>query len=195
MYYILDCEVPQSENGEALMKIGNTFQVGDVWSWKSGQRFDEDEANFETPIRIEFEPLRGYEGPPVELLDLGIPVMSERLFRAIEAAGVSNVEWFDVVILNTATRQTYPYKAYNVIGLVAATDLGKSEWESADAKLIGDVSFETLALDSSKAKDVLFFRLAENVNALLVHRRARATIEEAGITTLKFISPENWVQV
>ena len=195
MYYILDCEEPQTENGEALMKIGNTFQVGDVWSWKSGQRFDEDEAGFDTPIRIDFEPLRGYQGLPIEMLDLGIPIMSERLFHAIESAGVSNVEWFDALLVNTATQQTYSYKAYNVVGLVAAADLGKSEWESADSKLVGDVSFEVLALDDSKTKGAPFFRLAENVNALLMHVRVRDAIERAGITTVRFLAPEDWVQI
>lgn len=195
MYFILDCEEPLNENGEALMRIGNTFQVGDVWSWKSGQRFEDGEANFESPIRIEFEPLRGYVGSPVDLLDLGIPIMSERVAVAMEAAGVSNIEWFDALITNVVTRQTFAYRAYNVIGLIAAADLGKSEWESADAKLVGDVSFEALALDASKAKGALLFRLAENVNALVVHERVRATIEGVGIATLKFALPEDWVQI
>jgi len=195
MYYILDCDEPQTENGEAVMKIGNTFEVGEVWSWKSGQRFDADERSFDTPIRIPFEPLRGYQGPPVEMRDLGIPIMSERLYKAIVDSGVTNVEWFDAEVLKTSTSERFAYKAYNVVGLVAAADMTKSEWQSDDGIPIADVSFDELVLDETKARGALLFRLAENVNALLVHQRVRDHIEAAGISTVKFMAAQDWMQI
>ncbi|MBL8288649.1 MAG: hypothetical protein JNL85_11760 [Rubrivivax sp.] len=195
MYYILDCDIPESENGEALMRIGNTFRLGGVRTWKSGKRLNPERLTFSTPVAIEFEPLRGYTGPPVELLDLGIPLMSERLQRAVVDAGVSNVEWFDAVLRNTKGGQEYPYKIYNVVGLVAAADMSKSEWESISGKPLVNVSFDELVIDEARAAGALLFRLAENVNALMIAQPVRDSIERAGIGTVRFTAPQDWMQV
>jgi hypothetical protein len=195
MYYILDCDLPESENGEALMRIGNTFRLGGVRTWKSGQRQKPDRLTFDTPVRIDFEPLRGYQGPPVEMLDLGIPLMSERLHRAIVGAGVSNVEWFDARLRNTLSGEEFPYMIYNVVGLIAAADLAKSDWESLNGKPTTDVSFDELVIDEARIGGALLFRLAENVNALMIAQRVRDSIERAGIDTLRFTAPQDWMQV
>lgn len=194
MYYILDCEEPLSEDDEApLMDIRNCFRIKGVWSWKSGQPLERDKIP--NPIEIEFKPLHGYKGPPVELLDVGVPIMTERLAQALVASGVDNIEFFDVVLKNVSTGATYPYKAYNIVGLVAATDLEKSQWESYDGNPVADVSFDTLVLDDAKAKGFLLFRLAENVNAIVVHESVQKQICSRGIDTLTFINPEDWVQL
>ena len=194
MYFIVDCTWPESENGEALMRIDNTFRLGEVRTWKSGKPHKPERLTFEQPVRIAFEPLRGYRGLPIELLDLGIPIMSDRLHRAIVGAGVTNVEWFDVS-LRDPTGQEYAYKAYNVVGLIAAADLAKSDWSSTSGKPTTDVSFDHLVIDPARAGDALLFRLAENVNALMIHQHVRHAIERADIDTVRFIAAENWVQI
>jgi hypothetical protein len=195
MYYVLRCLLPQNERGEALMEIHNCFEVDGVWGWRNGLKRKPHEGDVPTPIMIDFEPFRGYEGPPVELRDVCIPIMSKRLGEALVEVGVDNVEFFDAILVNTVTRERYHYWAFKVVGLVAAADLGQSDWESYDGKPIGDVSFEKLVIDESRIAGLLMFRLAENFSALMVHEKVREHVLSRGINTVEFVRPEDWVHL
>lgn len=195
MYYILDCEEPLTDDGEALMVIDNDFEVGEVWDWKTGQVFETEESNVPTPILIDFEPLRGYKGLPIELYDLGIPIMSERLANALTGAGVDNIDFFDAILTNTITGEAYKYRAFNIIGIIAAADLGRSEWDSYDDIPNGDVSFYNLIINEKNCRNTLLFRLAENLGAILIHQHVKDYIISKGIDTLRFMPPEDWVQL
>jgi hypothetical protein len=54
------------------------------------------------------------------------------------------------------------------------------------------MDFNSLAIDEAAAGGALLFRLAESVNAIVVHERVRRHLEASGITTLTFIEPEDW---
>ena len=131
----------------------------------------------------------------MELVDLGITVMSKRLREALDRAGVDNIEYYPAVLTNTETGEKYEYFAFKVIGLVAAADLDSSEYTSFDGDALIDTSFETLAIDESKAHGLKLFRLAENINALMVHEEVKNVIEESGINTLDFLKPDEFVQI
>ena len=195
MYFIMDCDLLTNEDGAPLMEIHNAFRAGNVRSWRGGRMIDLERANLPSPIEIDFEPLRGYQGPPIELLDVGIPIMSDRLATALQQAGVDNVAFFRALLTNTATGERFTYQAFNVVGVVAAADLGQSEWSSDDGKPVADVSFESLALDESKAGGLKMFRLAENINALLVRESVKDHILKSGINTLKFVPPDEWMHL
>ncbi len=195
MYLIMDCDLLTNDDGAALMEIHNAFRAGNVRSWRGGRKIDLERANLPVPIAIDFDPLRGYQGPPLELVDVGIPLMTVRLATSLQEAGVDNVEFFPAVLTNTTTGQRFDYQAFNVVGVVAAADLGKSEWTSDDGVPVADVSFESLVLDESKAGGLKMFRLAENINALLVHEAVRDHILKRGIDTLKFVPPDEWMHL
>ena len=46
-----------------------------------------------------------------------------------------------------------------------------------------------------KAKNFLLFRLAENINAILVHQTVRDHVISKGIPKEIFIRPEEWAQI
>ena len=175
MYYIIDCEIPVSEGGGILMEIHNYFRVGKIRLWRRGQPF---KYEVPAPILIDCEPFHSYKGPPMELFDVGIPLMSARLARVLTETGVNNIDFYEAILKNTETGETYNYKAYNVIGLVAA-----------------DVIFNKLVVDEDKTHGLLMFRLAENINALMVHKEVRDRILSSGIDTLTFKKTEDWVQL
>ena len=195
MYYVLRRLPLTNEKGEALIEIHNTFRLGRIRLWKNGQAIAPELRDFPQPIQIEFDAFRGYEGPPVELLDSGIPLMSKRMADAVIEAGVDNVQFFPVALRCKQTTREYEFRAYNIVGLVAATDLGKSEYQVHDEKPVGDVSFDTLALDEKKIRGQLLFRLAENFNAIVVHEKVRRTLLEKGIDSIEFVSPEDWMHL
>jgi hypothetical protein len=195
LYYVLRRLPLMNEKGEALIEVHNTFRLGRIRLWKNGQAIAPELQDFPKPIQIEFDAFRGYEGPPVELLDSGIPLMSVRLADAVIEAGVDNVQFFPAILRCKQTGRDYEFRAYNVVGLVAAADLGKSEHRVNDEKPIGDVAFDTLELDDKKLRGQLFFRLAENFNAILVHEKVRRTIIGKGIDTIEFVKPEDWMHL
>jgi hypothetical protein len=194
MYYMMECDEPLTESGAALMDIRNCFRAGTVRIWRGGRRFRPEEV-VPKPIEIDFEPLRGYKGPPIEMLDVCIPIMSSRLAAALLQAGVDNIDFYPTVVTNTVTRERHDYQAFNVVGLLAAADLERSEWDTYDGVPVADVSFKGLAFDDSKAVGILAFRLAENINAFAVHDSVRDHVIESGINTLKFVAPEDWVHL
>jgi len=196
MYFVMTCDLALDPDGAALMEIHNSMKVGTIRSWRGGRLIEPAKAaTIPNPIEIDFDPLRGYQGPPLEMVDLGIPVMSRRLAAALREAGVDNVQFFPATLRNTVTGERYPYEAFNVVGAVAAADLERSDWSSYDGVPVADVSFETLVLDEAKAGTLRMFRLAENINALLVDEQVRDHVLKTGIDTLQFIEPQDWMHL
>lgn len=194
MYYVLDCDFPLNENGEALLEVHNCFRIGGIRNWKNGKPLNP-KNEIPDPIPIDYETFRGYQGPPVEMLDLCIPIMSARLHDALTDSGVDNVEFLPVKLTNRATGEMHKYFAFKVIGLVSAAESSESIISSFDGDQLIDSSIEKLVIDPGRAHGLFFFRLAENVNALIVHNQVKSHIEKRGIDTLKFLKPEEYVQL
>lgn len=72
------------------------------------------------------------------------------------------------------------YKAVNVLGLVAAADLGRSQATVHDGVALADVDFDHLALDDSRTHGLRMFRLAESTNAIVVHESVRDALLDRG---------------
>ena len=196
MYSILECPPITNENGELLVMIHNSDEVGDVWSFGSGEMLESDEiSSIPSLIKFDVEPFLGYQGAPNEFRDLGSCVMSKRLADALVTAGVDNIDFYPLLLTNTVTGQTYDYFVYNLVGKVALADLEKSQHFSYDNKLVTDVGFKDLVLDESKTHGLLMFRLAEDVSAILIHESVKKTIIDQGIDTLSFVKPDDYVQI
>jgi hypothetical protein len=194
MHYIMRCDRPINAKGEAQQQIHNCFKAGRVRLWRGGRHLLEADS-LPSPIPVDFEPLKGYLGPPMELYDVCIPLMSARLAAVLVAAGVDNVAFYPALLTNTITGETYDYHAFNVVGAVAAADLERSEWSTFDGWPVADVSFTRFELNAEKAERHLFFRLAENINALVVHESVRNRVIEAGIDTVRFLEPHEWMHL
>jgi hypothetical protein len=167
-YYIMDCNIPVDEEDKIPMVKINHYADLSSHSLRSGITFGK---TIETPITFEFERLYGYQGPPTELEDTGLPIMSENLAQALIYFGIDCIEFYNVILKEKNAGQTYPYRAYNITSLVKAIDLPMSDNKSYDSKPVADTSFKSLEMDGTKAKDFPISRLAENVNAILVHER------------------------
>lgn len=192
MYYIIACHLPMDidmDIDKALLSYSpDELKNGYLRLWNNGKRFDQSP---EEPIHIEIEEeLSGYL---VEFYDGVIPVMSKRLAHALTNAGISNLDFYRSEIYDLATGKVYTdYLAYNLIGTVSAADLSKSEYQAPDGPLIS-VDFDSVVIDEKKTRGALMFRLAESVNGIVIHESVKKAIEAAGIDTLTFIPPEEWV--
>ena len=157
--------------------------------WFHGGRIAED---FLVPLVYTLDPSRPgnlnamYSG-------IGYHLMRDDLIEALQAAGVDNLQLFPAVIIDPTTGTEHKnYKAFNVVGVVAAADMAKSQrMPTTDSTMI-DVDFASLAIDEVKAAPYRLFRLAESVNAIIVNDVVKAEVKSRAIPGMKFYKPENW---
>ncbi len=112
-----------------------------------------------------------------------IPVFSTSLVETFRSAGVENFQVFPAVLRNPAIGAEWGgYWAFNVIGVLVAADLEKS---NADTILGGDpqgvsaplLGFKELVLEKKRARNMPMFRLAESPSILLIHDHVLAHIK------------------
>lgn len=186
MYYVLGVEDPDVGYRARLV-----YQRDDpLRSWMSGQRF---KAPPPEPIVLQ---LRGTNEKNWALGDLWltpIAVMSKRLLDAILSAGVDNLDTYAVELHDPVSGEVYKdFVAFNVIGTVAAADIAKTEFAPEVREKLVSADIDSLTVDVEKTRGALMFRLAESVNAILIHDSVCDAIEDAGIDTLTFYEPEDW---
>ena len=127
-----------------------------------------------------------------DYFNLPFPYVSQRLRDTLNAVGVSNIDYYPVAVENSDGTIVHQCFAFNLIGCIACADMAKSDVSSNGIDMIA-VDFESLVIDESKTRGALMFRLAESVNGIVVHESVKNAIEAAGIDTLTFIPPEEWV--
>jgi hypothetical protein len=132
----------------------------------------------------------GYKGEPDDFSDDNVPLMSKRLKEAIESAGVDNITFHPVTV--RTKKETWEYYAFNLVGLISAVDPA-SEVQSPDGDFLGDSSITDLVIDDSKCRGLLMFRLKEKFSIILVHRKLKEAIERSGISSVKFLAPEDFM--
>lgn len=197
MYYIMESPVITTEAGEACLEIHNTFRIAGIRLWQNNKPLTpEQKNNIPNPIEIEFDVFRGYNGLPNEFEDLGIPIMSDRLYKTLISAGVDNLETFPAVLKNKATGERYAYHAYKIYGLISLMDESQSEFETyKNSKPVIGTTIHKFVADESKAHGLLLFRMAEDATAIVVHESVKKRIEEAGIDSVEFIKPEDYTSI
>jgi len=155
-------------------------------NWMTGSRIPiEIPRPLHYAIRAEDEgTLRPYFRTP------GAPLMSNDLIGVLGAAGVDNLDTYDAVIREERTGKEYRnYKAVNIVGVVSAADMGKSEYTDSGLSENERVAhwFNKLVLDENKIAGNLLFRLAENVSIVLVHKRVVDAIQASSIPGLRYL--------
>ena len=188
MYYMLKCHSPFETQPSLLDYNPDRLSDGFLRGWKTGKRFLQSPVE---PISIQID--EGESGVLLEYYDATVALMSTRLAKVLTDTGVSNIDFYKAEIHDLETGEMHRDRlAFNLIGAIAAADFAKSKFQADDGYLIS-VDFDSLAIDDAKTRGALMFRLAESVNGVVVHETVKAAIEAAGINTLTFIPPEEWV--
>lgn len=190
--YVVMRSLPSIEGDPALgyMEIEDWDSFDGFDDWGSGTLARSEPAN---SVEIRAVPHGGYAGMPDDFQDMNVPLMSKRLKEAVESAGVDNIYFRPVVVRNSDTGEAYEYFAFNLVGLVGAVELARSSLASHDGDFVGDSQIYDLAVEPSRTRGLLMFRLKEKFSVILIHRRVRDAIERAGIATVKFVDPANFM--
>lgn len=106
-----------------------------------------------------------------------VPLVSKAFLEALKNSGVENFQSFPAKVINPDTGQSWEdYFAFNVIGLVKAADMEKSDF---DTLMDGDdegieaplVAFRDVVLEKAKIKGMHLFRMAESPVALIISEK------------------------
>lgn len=191
MYFIL--AKSYAEHPSRHTDLSSYPRVRGVW-WTDGVRFAKP---FPAPVMVKLKP---YDSRVPDMgKDVGslyltkIPLFKKELVEAFHDIGVTNLETYEAVLLDPDNNKKYEtHVAVNIIGVVAAADLGSSVYNVPDNIPVIDVEFDDLVLDESRAKGLLMFRLAENTNTILVHESVKDYLEKVkGFTDIEFYLPED----
>jgi hypothetical protein len=186
-YFVMLCE-----GKYPIMPIARGPKMGGpkpLGFWRSGRPLT---VPVTPPLVYTLDP--DYPGNPKAMYyEEAVPVMREDIIEALRKTGVDNIEYFDAILENPLTgQQLLNYKAFNIIGVVAAADMDASELMGTSNSRMGDVDFHALTLDESRIGGQLLFRLAEKLGAIVVHESVRKAIEAAGIPGFVFYCPGEW---
>jgi hypothetical protein len=121
------------------------------------------------------------------------PLFREDLLGALVDAGVDNLQLFEAVLRDPQRgAQHANYKAANVVGVVSAADLGRSSMMGTTDSTLLDADFDRLVFRNDAPTDLLLFRLAESVNAIVVHERVKRAVEQRAIPGMTFYASGEW---
>lgn len=162
-------------------------------NFREGSRFT---VPIPQPLEFTLEPLDPHasdHGPEIpEYLKGKIPLFRNDLIAAMKAAGVDNLDLYDAVIIDPDDGKRHTdHKAVNIIGAISVADMSKSKATVHPGGPVIDVDFDDLVVDDKKARGALIFRLAESVNAILVHERLRDHLIANGFRNLEFLEPSD----
>ena len=188
MYFMMMCKDPLDHDLATI-----SYHLDDPWrSWLSGSRFLDNPPAPSLPVTAYVE--KFYAGDIPELENAPLAFLSKRLASVLISVGVDNIDYYQLEITDELTgRVDIDHLAFNLIGTIAAADLNKTKFSEFTLERIISADIESLVIDEKKTKGALMFRLAESVNGIVVHESVKNAIEAAGIDTLTFIPPEEWV--
>lgn len=81
----------------------------------------------------------------------------------------------------------------SMVSVLTSNGVDNSEYETSplDDSSMYSTSFESLAVDDEKENGALFFRMAESVDTILVHRSVKEALEYL-FPRLRFKEPKNY---
>jgi hypothetical protein len=181
-YYVMTCEglYPNSTLGRPPRLPRGPWMTGQAITYAVPQ-----------PLRYTLD--AKYPGKLRPLYESNAPLMRRDLLDALDAAGVDNLQLFDVVLADPNNQAEHQdYKAVNIVGLVSAADMERSvRMGISDSELI-DADFDRLVFDEKRPAGLLLFRLAENAGAIVVHEKVKNVIEERKIPGMTFYASGEW---
>ena len=212
-YYMMDCwgldgDEPVQKPMDADL---DDYDEDDEIEWFCGQIIGIDLPN---PIEIEWNPELSGGGPAWEAFgyaseglknENGVrrqwaypandpPLFHRDLVAALQKCGVDNFNVYETNIEDTKSGSICKdYLAINIIGLIKAADMEKSKAVIHSEDGLVDTDFDSVELDGSAIRGCKIFRLAESINALVIHREVKDYLESKGGFGLTFTPPEKWI--
>lgn len=122
------------------------------------------------------------------------PLFHHDLVAALRECGVDNIDVYEALVVDVESGvRCSDYLAINIVGLLRVADMQSSSAVVHSEKGVIDTDFDSLVLDVESIPEVKMFRLAESVNATIVHWSVKKHLETRGGFELTFKKPEDWI--
>ena len=166
----------------------------EVTGWSD--ELDEDDfslgkiVDYDVDKKLEFD-LVEYEDGAVGLPDMfkdEYLIMSDRLVDIFKKAGVDNFQLFPAILKDEKRNVTLNnYMVVNIIGLIRAADMEKSEYIDMGGTGQIAVGFRNLVIDESQTGGALIFRMAESISTIIIHESIKKILDASEIKYLRYI--------
>lgn len=126
--------------------------------------------------------------------DLGCSIVSERLKKVFDSAGIENIQYFKTrIIKRKGTPVLDKFYIANIIGLEDCIDFEKSEMDidAEDSEHPIIYGIENLMLKECFFEKPIF-RLKHFTRLILVNQDLQEKLTQSDITGIKLITPEKW---
>jgi len=137
---------------------------------------------------LEYRLSNDHRDPPYLLYELPHPLMRRTLLEQLVAGGVDNIETFDAVLHHpVAGLLREEYVAFNIIGLIATSELAARAMENYEEFEFQTDEIEGIVPDYSRIPPgVLLSRLADRMGRILISNRLRDHIDPGPESGLVF---------
>ena len=193
-YYVFDRNDEPAGRWIATPLATNEPMI-DWFYWRVGNLIPESET-IPDPINFILKPQNKWawdHGPHMpSFFQASAPIFSDQLIEALRNCGVDNLVTYPCEITDPDNGRVYTnYKSVNIIGLIAAADMQKSNATvHPNGPAMYDDDFDGLVIDPSRTMGQLMFRLAESTNAIIVHQQVKDFLLAKGFTDLAFYETE-----
>lgn len=117
------------------------------------------------PIKIEAEIDEDEEVVYTDIINPGVPLFSQKMKEALDALGVTNIDYYPVHIVDYDSRETLAeYWLAIVTDIIACIDLDKSKFEE---NKMGKTVITKFAIDHDKTAGLNLFRF-HNIPGLII---------------------------
>ena len=126
---------------------------------------------------------------------LGCPVISARLKNFFDDAGIDNIQYFPVTILeNSDSIPKSDYFAMNVLGLVSCIDLNESEFKGriVEGEVKGIRRISKLVLTEDLPEHLNIFRVRLFRRLIVISEKLVQSFTKEGFTGIKLVAPDRW---
>jgi Immunity protein family (Imm11) len=158
--------------------------------WRTGEKVTSPPA----PMTVIAEDEKPTKLSDMLLLNADLHVYSPKMRATLDAAGVTNIEYFPITVIDQARGKTWDdYRVANILGNIACLDIDKSVVKPfADG--VGYRVVEEFHLIEERIRPLpgmktppVLFRLAEFPFYVIAHESLKAACESAGLTGVRFI--------
>jgi hypothetical protein len=186
MYYVMQRE---TESAGKYVYFAEEPSGYDGDSWRTGSLM----APAAEPMTLVAQDERTNKLSDMLLNAADLQVYSPKLVASLTAAGVDNIQYFPITILDAATGKTREdYRVANILGKIACVDLENSNVRyfrgSKDIRSVEEFSLleDRIKPLAGQKKAPLLFRLGELEFLLIAHESVKDALERDGITGVKF---------
>jgi hypothetical protein len=157
--------------------------------WFAGNRFQKQPKE---PVIVKIMP-KNEQGDLLPYFGTAT-LMSDDFYKALREAGVDNLDLYEAIIQSTDGSVSHRgYKAFNLIGVVRAADLTNTVFNNPPGTQLIDASIDGLGINTTKAKGLLMFRLAEYLGAVIVHENIKNVLQAKRFPHVRFTEPKEFV--